>query len=778
MLYAGSPMAVILNSKGVSHARSLASSGKVDSGAWSFSGEDGNKILGDPPNWGEYSRWFFGHNSDADPQTKAAWEYPFGKGGKVYLAALRAIASRASAQGLSGISTAASDLLKEIEKPKSADVVQRAYSLLTIKSIDQEQRIISGIATSASTDRMGDVVDPSGAEFSLPIPLLYQHDSKQPIGQVFKATKTANWIEITAQIAKTDTPGLLKDRLDLAWQSIAMGLVRGLSIGFKSLEESYNPDTNGFHFLKWLWLELSAVTIPANMDATILTVRQFDSTPAASGTGSAVVIPSAGVSASSRVVKTRTERPMKKSYADLISDCVAARKEKTDKIDAMLMKAGEAGITLDESETQQHDDLAQDVDKLDKQLAMYRAAEEREKAAAKPIAGRTSEEGARGRTSVITVERKLPPGIAFARYAMCVGAARGSQSDAIALAKAHYPDDPGIVALIQKTAVGAAATVTSHWADDLVPYNVLNDFIEYLRPGSILGKFGGPNPGGGGNYPNLNRVPFNVRVSGASAGLTGNWVGEGLPALLSKMTTFNTTLTWAKVEALAVLTKEEVRFSNPSAESKVRDDIGRAVNARIDTDFVDPDKAAVANVSPASITNGVTGEAPTGTTAAFFRTDLAKLISNFSTNFLDPSDIVLIMSATMALELSMMVNTLGNNDFPDITMKGGMIRGFPVIVSEFLSALDSPKNSIIVAVKASDVYLADDGVVTIDASDQASLEMSDSSVQSGVSGTGSAANIVSLWQSGLLGLKASREITWKMRRATAVAYITGAAYKA
>jgi hypothetical protein len=48
--------------------------------------------------------------------------------------------------------------------------------------------------------------------------------------------------------------------------------------------------------------------------------------------------------------------------------------------------------------------------------------------------------------------------------------------------------------------------------------------------------------------------------------------------------------------------------------------------------------------------------------------------------------------------------------------------------------------------------------------------------QSGVSGTG--ASLVSFWQSGLLGLKATREINWKLRRTGAARYIYNSAYKA
>lgn len=651
--------------------------------------------------------------------------------------------------------------------------MKRAYSLLTLKSIDAEQRVITGLATSASTDLMGDVVEPNGAQFALPIPLLWQHDSKQPIGEVFAARATTAGIEIQARIAQTDTPGALKDRLDMAWQSIALKLVRGLSIGFKSLEESYDKATGGFHYLQWLWLELSAVTIPANADASIQTIKSLDVGLAAPGTPDDVpTLKPAGVSASSRVVKMRTERPMKKSYADQIASWEATRAAKTARMDELLTKSGDAGVTLDETEQDEHDTLAVDVEKIDAQLVRLRAAEAREKTAAKVVHGDDTEKAGRSRAGqVITVEKKLPPGIGFARYAMCIAASKGSRLEALDLAKTYYPDDSAVRTMIEKGAIPAGNTQTAGWASELVPYNLMDDFIEYLRPRTILGKFGQ------NGIPALRNVPFNTRVSGASAGLTGYWVGEGLPVPLSKMTTITTSLTWAKIEALAVLTKEEVRFSNPSAESKVRDDIARAIIARMDIDFIDPGKAAVANVSPASITFNTTPIAPTAATAAAFRTDFATLLGTFATLLLDPSDIVIVMSTVEALNLSLMITTLGNPVFPGLTMAGGTVLGFPVITSEAMVALGSPDEDIIVAVKAGDIYLADDGVVTVDASDQASLEMLDSSLlQTGIVGTG--ASLVSLWQNGLLGIKANREVTWKLRRTGAARYLGPCLYRA
>ncbi len=658
-------------------------------------------------------------------------------------------------------------------------MLNRAYSLLDIKSINEDERVITGIATTPEVDRMGDIVEPKGAEFKLPFPLLWQHDAEKPIGEVFYAKVTSAGIAIKAKIAKVDEPGILKDRLDEAWHSLKSGLVKGLSIGFQSVESARIEGTYGMRFLKWLWLELSAVTIPANAGASIQTLKHYDIGRPATGSETVRRSSLPGASGSSRVKRTDT-RMAKKTIAEQIKEWEATRAAKAARMDELVTKGAETGETMDEAEEQEHDGLDVEIKKIDKQLVALKAAEERAKATAvevkgnEPIrdAGLPVRAGAR-----ITVERNLPKGFLFARYAMCMAASRGIPGEAIRLAKEHYRDDPGVLALVEKTAVTGGATSGSHYLDDMVPYAVMNDFIEYLRPGSIIGKFGGPNPGAPGrNYPSLNKVGFNERVSGMSTGYTAGWKGEGLPALPTAAVTFNSSLTWNCMAALAVLTKEAIRFSNPNAEMRVREDLAKAVNGKLDYDFVDPAKAASGTTSPASITNNVVATAPTGTTAAFARTDFASLIKQFAINNLDPSDITLIMSSQMALQFSMMVNTLGNADFPEISMAGGYFRGFPVIVSEHLTAVGSPSTQTIIAVKASDVYLADDGVVTVEASDQASIEMVDTSSQSAISGTG--ASLVSLWQAGAVGIMANREITWKLRRSTAVQYISPAAYAA
>lgn len=150
----------------------------------------------------------------------------------------------------------------------------KAYGLLEIKEADDEKRIIKGVASTPTPDRYNDIVDSAGAKFTLPMPFLWQHQHDKPIGEVVAAAVTEKGIEVEIHIAKVNEEGKLKDRIDEAWQSIKMGLVKGLSIGFRGIEYNFIESTNGIHFKEWDWYELSAVTIPANMEASITSVKQ------------------------------------------------------------------------------------------------------------------------------------------------------------------------------------------------------------------------------------------------------------------------------------------------------------------------------------------------------------------------------------------------------------------------------------------------------------------------------------------------------------------------
>lgn len=181
--------------------------------------------------------------------------------------------------------------------------MRRAYSLLEVKEMAEEGEfhVIKGMATTPTPDRMNDIVDPMGAQFAETIPLLWQHDSSKPIGHTEFGKPTKKGIPFTARLPVIKEAGALKDRVDEAIQSLKYRLVGAVSIGFRVLNDAIERlDNGGLKFLETEIMELSLVTIPANAEATITSIKSLDQRLlAASGRkkgGPVVLIPSPGVS--------------------------------------------------------------------------------------------------------------------------------------------------------------------------------------------------------------------------------------------------------------------------------------------------------------------------------------------------------------------------------------------------------------------------------------------------------------------------------------------------
>jgi len=126
----GDLMAVHLNGSGNSHANSLIASGKVDKeSGWSFSAEDGNKLLGpEGDDWANYGKFHLGADSEAEPDSKGHWKYPYGKDGKVYRSGVIAAKSRAAQQGAKDIENAAARLLVKIDGKEEKEEKEAAMA--------------------------------------------------------------------------------------------------------------------------------------------------------------------------------------------------------------------------------------------------------------------------------------------------------------------------------------------------------------------------------------------------------------------------------------------------------------------------------------------------------------------------------------------------------------------------------------------------------------------------------------------------------------------------
>ncbi|MET3899681.1 HK97 family phage major capsid protein/HK97 family phage prohead protease [Devosia sp. UYZn731] len=657
--------------------------------------------------------------------------------------------------------------------------MNRAYSVLTVKAVDENTRTIRGIATTPGVDRVGDIIEPLGVSFKNPLPLLWQHQHDKPIGTVKFDKPTKDGIGFIAELPTIEEAGVLRDRIEEAWQSITAGLVRAVSIGFRAVEYAF-MDEGGIRFIKTEVYELSAVTIPANAQALITdtskamsVIKSFDTNaPAATGDIERPTKTAPGASGKSNSVNLRPKEATEmKTTAEQITALETTRLTKATRMAEIMQKGGEGGRTTDAAEQEEFDTLSGEVEAIDADLKRFRSLERAQAASARPVnAAHVQTDAAaaavRSGLPAVPIKDAVAKGTAFTRFAMALMAGKGNLMQSAEIAK-RWDDQTPEVSAVLKAAVAAGTTTDAAWAKPLVEYtNMASEFAELLRPATIIGRI-----------PGLRRVPFNIKVPRQTGGSSASWVGEGAPKPVSALAFDQISLGVTKLAGIVVMTDELVRFSDPSAEAIVRQDLIDTIVQTMDKDFVDPLNAGTPGVKPASITNGVTPVIASGTDADAVRADVRALMGKFVAANLSLAGAVWIMTEMQALALALMLNPLGQREFPDIQINGdagGRFFGLPVVLSEGVPAnvAVGDEGARIILAKASEIMLADDGETLLDASNQASLQMDSAPTNPPVAAT----VMVSLWQMNLVGIRAERFINWTKRRPGAVQYIDQSNY--
>lgn len=465
---------------------------------------------------------------------------------------------------------------------------------------------------------------------------------------------------------------------------------------------------------------------------------------------------------------------MKKTIAEQIADLENTRAAKVAAMEEVGKKSMDAGRSMDEKEQEEFDTLEAEIGSVDADLKRFRSLERITAVKAKPVNDVPAADAAaasRGGATIVVRNAKLAPGVGFARLARIKAISRLDNERPLDVARKMYGEESDAFKLIQRATIGAGNTggdsgdSPAGWAGALTgsETSVFADFVEYLRPMTILGKFGT------NGIPSLRNVPFRTPLISQTSGGAGYWVGEGKAKPLTSFDFARTTLEPLKVANIAVVTEETLRSSSPSAETLIRDALAAALRERLDRDFIDVDNAGTAGIKPASITNGISPITSDGTDADAVRRDVRAIFAAFIAANNPPTSGVWIMPSTTALTLSLMVNALGQREFAGISMNGGTFEGLPVIASEFIST-PSP-GAIVTLVNASDIYEADEGGVNVDMSREASLEMRDDPVGDSVKAIG-ASSMVSMFQTNSVALRAERTISWKRRRTAGVQVLT------
>jgi hypothetical protein len=317
----------------------------------------------------------------------------------------------------------------------------------------------------------------------------------------------------------------------------------------------------------------------------------------------------------------------------------------------------------------------------------------------------------------------------FARFVACLYETEGAPMMAAGLALERWPQMLG-KPYFEKAATDAGSTLGGNWAAPLGSIRGIADaFVGLSRQASILGQI-----------PQLRNVPFNTGIAVQVTPASYAWAGQGLPKPVSAMGFSSVSIPPSKAVGLVVVSAELLKLTSPASAATLRDELVAGLAAFLDEQFLDPAVAAVADVSPGSITNGVTAIPSTGDPVQ----DLRALASAMS----GAASLALILSPANALTMA----------------ASGALRDVRTTILTTPAAGDN-----LILVDGSRILVADDGGITLDVSRHATVQMDSAPANPPTP-------LTNLWQQNLVGLRAERFISWKRATDDAVAYVSGATY--
>lgn len=452
------------------------------------------------------------------------------------------------------------------------------------------------------------------------------------------------------------------------------------------------------------------------------------------------------------------------NVSDQIKDLENTRAAKVARMEEVAKKAIDAGRSMESDEAEEFDGLDAEIKQLDSDITRLRKLEGLMAQRATPVHGTTAAAATqvRGGGGPTIIIKSADPdekfkGQNYVRQVIAKTLARLDGVDAGGIAQRRWgKSNPQLVQVI-RAAVAGGGSGTGEWGSELVTADTryTGDFIEYLYGLTVFDRLP------------LREVPANVTIKGQDGTATGYWVGESKSIPVSKADFSTVNLSPLKVAALAVVSKELLRDSSPSAEMLVRDALGNACAQRVDQTFLGT-AAASAGVSPAGILNGLTAGSTAGNDIDGVIADVKALYAGFITAH-NASGLQFVTTESLAKSLGLIQNALGNFAFPGLSASGGLLLGDPLVAGSNVAA------KAMILLKPSDIYKIGDRGVEVSLSTEAAIEMSDA--PAGESDTPTAnTSVVSMFQTDSVALKIVRPLNFAKRRASAVAYISDADY--
>jgi hypothetical protein len=329
----------------------------------------------------------------------------------------------------------------------------------------------------------------------------------------------------------------------------------------------------------------------------------------------------------------------------------------------------------------------------------------------------------------------LPKGLGFIRAGIASAVAPDNPIAAQKFAAERWGEF-SIPSQFTKAAITAGSTEAGAWGADLaLP---ISEFFAAVAERSIVGKLAG-----------LRRPPLNVRTISTTTPSTAHWAGQGAPKPVSKLTFAADTIEPLKVAALVVVTDEVLRSSNPNAELLIRNDLLNAVAREIDQAFADETSAGVSGVQPAAINY----DAPSVTGTGDMADDLQLLFASFGGD----------LETAYFIAHPVLYASIAGANYPGVGARGGQLAGVPAIASSACS------HNVLTLIDPSGVSYSE-GTAEIRVSRQATIQMLDNPANN--SGTATATQAVSLYQTNAVALLCEISVNWARARPGSVAVLT------
>lgn len=646
---------------------------------------------------------------------------------------------------------------------REVNVTHIANVALEVRSITESAdgtRRLSGIASTPSVDRMGDVLLPMGAQFSLPLPLFWNHDSTRVMGTVRTAKVTPNGIEIEADFNPNE-PDMPRAILSY-WAQVKAGMVRFLSVGFRPLKSKAGKTGNIFS--EWELLEVSAVPVPANPDCAITAVRAFPvpGRHAPPRAVPAVIAPRPHAGAAAALAIRSGAKTM--NTAEKIASAKARLADMRQRV-ADLANADE----IDDEASTEIEEITETITREERTLKALEAAHAVTMGRVTPVAGElmpAANAGAsRQRATVIRQRDPVKADLIWKGLTAAVRSFIDRRDLGDTLART-YPGNSDLE-LFMKAATAPARTDVSGWASELVMFTQ-GEYIDALAPISVYAAL--TAQGSRFSFGRAGSIRLPGRGGTPGVDLAGDWIGEGNPIPVRQTTIRQVTLVPNKLAVISTFTRELALHSTPAIEALLRDEILRDTSIALDHFLLD--NVGAGSTRPAGLLFGVTPVASTGAGFENMKADIVAAITAITANG-GGRNIVTIMNPAQALAAQFMTDATGGFLFAD-DMSRGSLMGSKLIVS------NNVPNGTVIVMDAADFASALGDVPAFDVSDTATLHMEGVTANvkqiTGPTATDVAVPVRSLWQTASIGVRMIQEVSWGMRRPGMIYAISGVAW--